>query len=240
MDTFLSNIQYTPVIVRRIIYNTLTEWCTTVPAPTIDVTSFNPDIQGAYRQQSQIGWHQLFNGRLAIFWKHIITKQLQHNKIPDNEMTANDWGDYLVNKIFELVLQSWLLRNSEAHVLNTNNESRLTRQRLIDQIIALQESSPDIRYCDRDFVYKSVIILEQYSLSSLRSWYWAAISIVKANDTRNRVSRRQQTIQQAFQTARFPVPTLVKPRSPSPAPNIVAPGIPPPAPNLAISGSLSS
>lgn len=105
-------------------------------------------------------------------------------QVDDSEM-RDDGGQlgkngYTAN-LNGFIIQTWLQRNDEAHVRNSANESRLIRERLMAQIIHLQESSPDIRYCDRDFVFKSPEVLAQYYLNNL--------SIIRCIKRRSRQSR---------------------------------------------------
>lgn len=106
----LYNLRYTPTIVRRIIHNKIAAYCILTSPPEISIESLHVDIQVVCsRQQSQIGWEQLLNGRLAIGWRDIISNHLHHDKVADNEMNATTWGEMFIKHFFNLVLQSWSL-----------------------------------------------------------------------------------------------------------------------------------
>jgi hypothetical protein len=66
-----------------------------------------------------------------------------------------------------------------AHSPNANKESTLSRQHILDKIAALQSSHPQVRYTDRDFVYRDFSLLQKYSLNNLLSWYRMATRIVQ-------------------------------------------------------------
>ena len=128
-------------------------------------------------------------------------------------MTAERWGKTLITMIFQLMLDIWDQRNKDGHHLVYKNESQLSRQRILDMIIALQESQPEVRYCDRDFVFCPLETLEQYTLGNLLSWYKSACSIIQAQ---KQYVNRQRSIRDIFpvmqtatdsSTSPTPIPT---------------------------------
>ena len=87
--------------------------------------------------------------------------------------------------VFQLFLNIWDMRNKAGHNLNDRQESQLSRQRILDKIIALQDSAPEVRYCDRDFVFYDMDTLQAYSLGNLTAWYNSACKIVRAQKQYN-------------------------------------------------------
>lgn len=61
-------------------------------------------------------------------------------------MTPLIWGRRIVRYTFELLLSLWNERNNTGHQHSSLKHSTLTRQCLIYQIIAIQESNPDTPY----------------------------------------------------------------------------------------------
>lgn len=135
---------------------------------------------------------------------------LSANRIAAIEMATDRWGQTLIKMIFQLFLDIWISRNHDGHYLTDRNESQLSRERLIIKIIELQESNPEVRYCNRDFVFCPMETLENYSVGNLTSWLRAAKSIIKAqkqyrtthqrfylqflsNTTRSQLSESQRT-----------------------------------------------
>lgn len=119
-------------------------------------------------------------GRLAIGWgRTIIANHLAHDKVSDKEMSPLICGRKLVRYTFEIMLSLWVAINNTGHQYNSNNDSMLSRQQLVDQIHALQESTPVILYHAQDFIYGPVADIEKFSVSNLTAWYNAACSIIK-------------------------------------------------------------
>ena len=103
---------------------------------------------------------------------------LDLNQVSDKEMTMDRWGITVVKMLYQLGLDIWESRNADGHFLNERNESQLARQRILDKIVALQESNPAVRYCDQDFIFCSIEVLEKYSLGNLVSWHNDRKSVV--------------------------------------------------------------
>jgi hypothetical protein len=183
------------------------------------------------KAQNQIGWHQLLLGRFAIIWGDIVGVHLARNQVPHLEMTVNRWGKLVICMIFQLVLDIWERRNHEGHVVNVNNESQLSRQRIMAKIVALQESNPEVRYCDRDFVFCPIETIERYLLANLISWHTSARSIIEAQ---KKYRKPQRSIRDFFPVHVLPVTQILSPAVPPPDPDpvlIQVPiQVPPPSP----------
>lgn len=168
---------------------------------------------------------------MSIIWGSIIGRHLSFHRVDDIEMTMDRWGQTIINMMFRLILDIWQQRNLDAHQPTENNESQLSRERILDKIQALQDSNPDVRHCDRQFVICPMETLSQYSIGNLFAWYRAAKSIIKAQKP-NR--SRQPAISAIFPTVanleRQRNPDLPVP-PPEPDPDPAAPS-PLPAPNL--------
>ena len=177
---FLSDERYTPPIVHTLMYDHLHAVVYPHLGPATIPDDCDAVLQRAIDAQIKIGWHQLLYGRISIIWGNIISIHLAHNKVPDKEMSTDRWGKLLIGKIFKLFLDIWECRNAEGHVSNERNESQLSRKRILDKIRARQESNPEVRYCDRDFIFCSMENLEKYSLGSVLSWHRSALSILRA------------------------------------------------------------
>ena len=100
-------------------------------------------------------------------------------------MTALTWGRKFVRLMYDLVLRIWHQHNADGHFSTQRHDSKLTRERLMANIEALQLSNPDIQSQDRIFVFRSMETLETYTLLNLQAWYRMAKNIIVANKKRN-------------------------------------------------------
>ena len=179
LKTFLYNAAFTPAIMGEILYKKVFASCSTdtpLPLPTIP-----PYLQKAYEEQALIGWDQLISGRLAYKWGNIIANHLYQTKCDEKVMTALTWGRKFVRLMYELVLKIWNQRNTDCHLSTNRHDSKLTRERLMANIEAMQASNPDIQHYDRVFVFRSMETLESYSLSNLQAWHRMAKNIIVAS-----------------------------------------------------------
>lgn len=86
-------------------------------------------------------------------WGNIVGRHLSTNQISDKEMTTSRWRIIAVTRIFQLFLDIWIARNIDGHHLTEKHESQLSRQQIFNQITTLQESNPEVRYCDQEFIF---------------------------------------------------------------------------------------
>jgi hypothetical protein len=148
-------------------------------------------LKRACSEQTSIGWEHLLSGRLTHTWGTIIANHLHQQKTSDIDMTALTWGRKFVRLMFDLVLQLWSQRNDDGHFSSRIHDSKLTRDRLMANIEAMQSSNPDIQHSDRVFIYKSIENLQTYSLSNLQAWYRMAKNIIMANKKRNVTKKKR-------------------------------------------------
>jgi hypothetical protein len=151
-----------------------------LPKPQI-LPSIPHYLQKACDEQALIGRDQLISGRLAYTWGTTIATYLHQQKCDPTEMTALTWGRKFVGLMYDLVLKIWNQRNTDVHFSNMRHDSKLTRDRLMANIEAMQNSNPDIQHQDRVYVYRSLETLETYSLLTLQAWNRMAKNIIAAN-----------------------------------------------------------
>ena len=151
-----------------------------VPLPT--------KIAIATHEQFEIGWKQLLRGRLSYSWGVIIADHLFANNVPEKEMTPLIWGRKVVKHIFQLMISLWNKRNEEGHLLSHQQESNLTKNRLLLRIESIQQSNPSVMHHHRDFIFRSFDTIMTYSVSNLRSWLRAAENMIRLNNPRQQES----------------------------------------------------
>jgi hypothetical protein len=182
LKTFLYNIDFTPDLMGQILYNMIVSSCTYEPAPALP--SPTGLLKRACSEQASIGWEHLLSGRLTHTWGTILANHFHQRNTSDIDITALTWGRKFVRLMFELVLQLWNQRNEDGHFSSRIHDSKLTRDRLMANIEAMQSSNPDIQPHDHVFIYKSIDKLQTYSLSNLQAWYRMAKNILAANKKR--------------------------------------------------------
>ena len=190
---FLYNTEYTPDYMGKILYNVIESLCTSViqlplpgPLPSL--------VESACEEQQLIGWDQIMCGRLSRKWGTIIANHLYKHKVDPIVMSALMWGRKFVKLLFELTLQLWQQRNTDGHVVTSQNESPLARDRLLATIESMQRSNPDISYGDRVFVHRPIETLQAYSLLNLQAWHQMAKNIIQNNVKSNGRRTKSQRV----------------------------------------------
>lgn len=126
LKIFLDNDRYTPPIISFLIYNHVIQASYVRPTIMPIIPELSPATQRAVTAQQQIGWDQILLGRISIEWGNLIAYHLSANRVPPIEMTANRWGKLLISMMFQLLLDLWDQRNTDAHQHSDNNESQLS------------------------------------------------------------------------------------------------------------------
>jgi hypothetical protein len=93
-------------------------------------------LKQAYAFQHDIGWEQIFRGRLDIAWGEMYNHDctMTKNIIPKQSADAETWGSKMLNIIWSFVLESWFARNEVEHNLN-NNKTEISKRKLVEQIL---------------------------------------------------------------------------------------------------------
>lgn len=132
LKEFLSNELYTHPLLRQIFMSHTKPVC--YPGETTEVFT---DLPTQYAQtcsdQNEMGWHQLFKGRMSIEWGNIIASHLSANKVSEKIMSALIWGRKVVKMMLRLGLNIWIQRNETCHFSYIPNESPVTRKILFAQ-----------------------------------------------------------------------------------------------------------
>jgi hypothetical protein len=115
---------------------TINAWLNQAPIPS--VTELIPDASEALRQavqfQKEIGWENVFKGRLHIAWGEMYNHN--HNTgLPSEsrKLIAESWGTKLVTLMWGFVLDMWFTRNEIEHNLDSKHVE-IQKRKLVEQI----------------------------------------------------------------------------------------------------------
>jgi hypothetical protein len=97
------------------------EW---VPYPG----DISPALHCCVRQQSAIGWHHLYKGRIAKGMIEYMETHYRNLQLDSKRYTGERWGKKLIQKLWDGVLKLWQQRNDMIHNA-TQNAGRSTTTR---------------------------------------------------------------------------------------------------------------
>jgi hypothetical protein len=77
-------------------------------------------LQNAYSAQEDIGWNEWFRGRISKKWKDLYEYDLQHTNHNMQHQTPEKWAVQIILLTWKFVLESWSIRNSIEHGLDSD------------------------------------------------------------------------------------------------------------------------
>jgi len=96
------------------------------------------DLEALYLTQAQIGWCQLYYGRLTPLWAELIQ---QHHP----QINSNIYLTKCTTLVWQATLQIWKLRNEHLHPGNRDQEDRSQLQAAVNQIFAEASKDPQLQ-----------------------------------------------------------------------------------------------
>jgi hypothetical protein len=155
-------------------------------------------VRIAITKQNNIGWDHFVRGRIAIEWGYLINRHLKEKNILPEEMDAEIWGAKLISINWKYVLEMWKLRNGEEHGTDAVTIEKKKKERLMAEILYLQEENMDVNIRDANWLLEDADILMENDSNCLEIWVNGARILGKINQKERKVRQRnRQKISQA-------------------------------------------
>jgi hypothetical protein len=104
--------------------------------------------------QTNIGWHHLFQGRLATQWSQIQEKFLSDNntefKMDHWIWTSDIWARKLISLIWTNMQEQWYDRNADRHGRTKEQNHAIRHAKILTSIIDLRKKAPAMLATDRE------------------------------------------------------------------------------------------
>lgn len=130
-----------------------------------DYVSPSPDCQDAWNKQANIGWPQIWNGKLTRQWNTLV---LSHS--PAGSKYEKNWSSKFITFLWKHWKTLWTLRNNTIHGKDFSESQFILRQRLLAEIQCFINqrhlTSPDIR----TIIPHTLSEIETKSNSALYNW----------------------------------------------------------------------
>jgi hypothetical protein len=121
-------------------------------------------------QQTQIGWRQLFNGRISTKWSRLqddyFLKQGLHNK----KTTGQLWATNIVSCIWEEWHLVWSIHNAVIHGHDQTSRNHIQRIKAELEICAIYEDRDLLLPADQDHLFDDIEFHLTFSTISLQNW----------------------------------------------------------------------
>jgi len=130
-------------------------------APTIQMDDEDdPMIQQIRHKQDQLGWKQIYYGRITSAWAHGITASQETIK-------GIVFYSRIILLIWKAVIEQWTIRNTHLHPTNSTQDDRTQLENIVYQII--QEAQADPALQDMVATVNPEVLLRR-PIKHIRQW----------------------------------------------------------------------
>ena len=101
--------------------------------------SFSPSpvqakVFQTWQEQREIGWGQLFKGRLSTKWAQGCYYKDNPATRDVNHFSGKIWSSKVIGKLIEVALELWDTRNKALHDITIEEQNRIQRVRAIQTV----------------------------------------------------------------------------------------------------------
>lgn len=121
-------------------------------------------------QQTQIGWRQIFNGRISTEWSRLQDEYLYQAGLHNAKTTGLLWAASLLTSIWDEWHLIWTIRNGVIHGHDAISRQRIQRSNVETEIRAIYDDRHLLLPADRDHLYDDVETHLEKSTNSLQNW----------------------------------------------------------------------
>jgi hypothetical protein len=121
-------------------------------------------------QQTQIGWRQLFNGRISTKWSRLQDEYLQQQGQHNKKTTGQLWATNILSSIWEEWHLVWTIRNAVIHGHDQTSRNRIQQIEAEVEIRAIYNNRELLLPADQDHLFDDVDFHLSFSTNSLCNW----------------------------------------------------------------------
>jgi hypothetical protein len=152
---------------RDILLSSLEAWLNETP---VNYDNYPPLYSTLIHQQTQIGWRQIFNGRISKEWSRHQDDHLYQVGLHNAKTTGLLWAASLLTSIWDEWHLVWTIRNGVIHGHDVTSRQRIQRSNAETQIRAIYDDRNLLLPADRDHLYDDVETHLEKSTTSLQNW----------------------------------------------------------------------
>jgi hypothetical protein len=113
----------------------------------------SPELQKSIRQQTKIGWGQLWRGRLTKEIAVFMENHYRNLNLDSKRYTGTRWCKMLIQNIWNSVLQLWKQRNEMIHGIISSAQQEKTRERLEVKVQRYYKYKEQLNVKDREKIF---------------------------------------------------------------------------------------
>lgn len=138
---------------RTILTDGLTAW---FQGNDIDPAVYPAKFAKLIRQQSAIGWRQLFNGRMSSEWARIQDDYLHRQKLQSKTSTGLLWTTRIITILWKQFDAVWEMRNLVIHGHDQSTQANIKRAKAQNRVRRIYLQRQNMLPRDRDFLFDTV------------------------------------------------------------------------------------
>jgi hypothetical protein len=147
----------------------------------------DPKFAALLQSQTNLGWSQLFQGRLTQEWGQLQDKFLANNndefKLDRQHWMGALWTRKLISLLWRAMRAQWDLRTADRHGRTKEANHAIRHARLLQSITALHINAPNMLAADRDILAEPLSVKLQHHPSRLELWLHRTRAIVHRSTT---------------------------------------------------------
>jgi hypothetical protein len=137
--------------------------------------------QRLVREQTTLGWRQLFNGRWSTEWSRLHERFITRRFDPiPSKMSGTTWTSQFIDLLWTGTRKLWDTRNGTVHGINTTTRAQARRDKVHRELRALYTLRQDMRYCDRDVFHETADAhLAAQPIWAIQNWLRIQVPMAK-------------------------------------------------------------
>ncbi len=140
---------------------------------------------GAYRrlvrEQTALGWRQLFNGRWSKEWARLHERFILRSQDPiPRQLTGTKWTSTFIDILWSNFRTLWASRNGKVHGIDTSTRLQARKEKVHRELRAIYSLRHNMRHCDREvFQETAEIHLGTQPLWAIQNWLRIQVPMAK-------------------------------------------------------------
>lgn len=159
---------FTNNILEDILIDGLASW---LQDTDLDPMQYPSKYHQLIKQQTDIGWRQIFNGRFSIEWARIQDDYLYLTGKADKQRSGNHWTTSITTKIWSSWYELWDQRNKKVHGHDQASQAATKRRNIQIKLSALYASKHLMLPKHIDHLYDNVDTHLQKPTNAMLNWY---------------------------------------------------------------------
>jgi hypothetical protein len=186
---------------------------------TIDKSAYPSTFHRLIREQTQLGWRQLFQGRMSKEWARLQDVYLRRIHSTANSKTGLLWTTAIITTIWKEFFLMWEARNTAVHGKDSATRHTARIHRATVELQHLHKKQSDVLATDRNlFIGDTPQAVDQWVLSHsathIENWLrvWKPVIIDSAKAATAYALQSVRPLQEYFTTTRAPTPSRRPPK----------------------------